>query len=166
MQETKHNSKNNSWAAAILVILFAAIAVAIISRLDTRSDNTTMIAFEQLATKFSDHVTAAHWKWKAEQPTSMIMLVHYNKEGREINRSPVKLSYLGWPMAEDSEEGCEKIWSYMIAEPMRVDGFRVHADYYKDTDDDATVSWCRYRLSSGEYFDYFPTTGKVIKSID
>ena len=100
MQDIKNKTNNNSWAAALLIILFAAVAVAVISRLETRSDNTTMIAFEQLATKFSDHVTAAHWKWKAEQPTSMIMLVHYNKEGREINRSPVKLSYLGWLMTQ------------------------------------------------------------------
>ena len=92
---------------------------------------------------------------------TMVMLIHYNESGKETNRTPVRMNHNGWPTAELSSEGCEKIWTSLVATPLRVDGFKIHADYYAELEDNENNYWCRYSLSSGVYFDYFPASGTV-----
>lgn len=143
-----------------IVMAFAIALILVINLLNTPEDDLTSAQFTQLSKTFSEHVSSAHWKWRAGPHTSMIMLIHYDDNGKEVNRSPIRMNADGWPTGEFSAQGCKKIWSSLLARPMRVDGYKVIPRLYDETDeDDETNYWCRYSLSSGSYFDYYPATG-------
>lgn len=147
----------------VMVVVSFAIALGIlINYFHTDESDTTELAFTQKVNTFKNHVSTAHWQWKVQQPSSMIMLVHYNKAGKEINRKPVRMNHNGWPAADYSDEGCEKVWTSLVAAPLMVDGFRVHSRYYvTDSERGDSKYGCRYSLSSGAFFDYFPETGET-----
>ncbi|BCO17376.1 hypothetical protein KUC3_02330 [Alteromonas sp. KC3] len=150
----------NIMKASIAAIFAIALGV-LINVFNTDESNTTDNAFLSSASTFRDHVISSHWQWRVQQPTTMIMLIHYDKAGKEINRKPVRMNHNGWPTAALTDEGCEKVWTGLVASPLNVDGFKVHARYYSDTDDSEDNYWCRYSLSSGAYFDYYPASGKT-----
>ena len=49
--------------------------------------------------------------------------------------------------------------------PMDIDGFKVFAEYYDGLklSNNALDSVCRYRLSTGPYFEYKVFSGQVLK---
>ena len=152
----------------VMVVLgFAIILGILINYFHTEENDTTEQAFTQKVNTFKNHVSTAHWQWKVQQPTSMIMLVHYNKAGKETNRKPVRMNHNGWPAADHSDEGCEKVWTSLVAAPLMIDGFRVHSRFYtiesenNDSKSDNIRYGCRYSLSSGAFFEYFPETGNT-----
>ena len=151
---------SNLFKAAIAVIFAISLGVTI-SFLHTDEQDTTIIAFELNLDTFKRHVASSHWQWRVREPTTMIMLIHYNESGKETNRTPVRMNHKGWPAAELSSAGCEKIWTSLVAEPLRVDGFKVHANYYAELAKNEDNYWCRFSLSSGLHFDYFPASGTV-----
>jgi len=97
----------------------------------------------------------------------MIMLIHFDDTGSEIDRKPVRMNHKGWPSAQDSDEGCATVWTSLVGSPLRVDGFNVKARFYSTASNDEAVRrndseyWCRYSISKGSEFDYFPGLGKV-----
>jgi hypothetical protein len=144
----------------VIVIVFAGSLIFVINNINTPEEDQTSEQFTVLANVFREHVSSAHWKWRAGKHTSMIMLIHYDKSGKEVNRSPVKINANGWPTGEFTADGCKDIWDALLARPMRVDGFKVIPRLYDETTaKDQSNYWCRYSLSSGSYFDYFPATG-------
>ena len=96
----------------------------------------------------------------------MIMLVHYDNEGKEVGRRPVRMAHFGWPKVEPSSESCLQLWEQLLNTPTRVEGFRVLGDYYaSDNEGEQTPNArCRYRVSTGPYFDYSIYTGIVQQS--
>lgn len=146
----------------MVVVGFAIVLGVLINYFHTDESDTTEQAFTQKVNTFKNHVSTAHWQWKVQQPSSMIMLVHYNEAGKEINRKPVRMNHSGWPAIDHSDEGCEKVWTSLVAAPLMVDGFRVHSRYYViNSESDDSQYGCRYSLSSGAFFDYFPETGET-----
>lgn len=144
----------------LIVIVFASTLIVVINNINTPEQDQTTEQFTVLSTIFREHVSSAHWKWRAGPGSSMIMLIHYDNNGKEVNRSPVKINVNGWPTGEFSAQGCKKIWDALLARPMQVDGFKVIPQLYDETTaEDQSNYWCRYSLSSGAYFDYFPDTG-------
>ncbi|WP_394223391.1 hypothetical protein [Alteromonas gracilis] len=166
----KKINENTSTSANVLKAAIAAVFAVVlgiaINFLHTDEKDTTTSAFTANLETFKGHVTSSHWQWRVRQPTTMIMLIHYDKTGKETNRTPVRMNHNGWPTADLSNEGCEKIWTSLVGGPLRVDGFKVHANYYAELDDDEDNYWCRYGLSRGAYFDYFPASGFVTNLSD
>ncbi len=150
---------------ASIAIVFAVVLGVLINSLHFEESDTTGEAFADIAETFKNHVASSHWQWRVQQPTNMIILIHYDSEGNEVNRKPVRMNHNGWPTGDRTEEGCEKIWTVMVAEPLRVDGFRVLTRYYSEPKDSNENYWCRYSLSSGSYFDYYPATGNTTEVI-
>ncbi|MEE3223150.1 MAG: hypothetical protein VX295_10200, partial [Pseudomonadota bacterium] len=106
----KKPSTSNVFKAAISAIFAITLGVTI-NFLHTDEKDTTTIAFALNLDTFKRHVVSSHWQWRVRQPTTMIMLIHYNESGKETNRTPVRMNHNGWPTAELSSEGCEKIWT-------------------------------------------------------
>jgi hypothetical protein len=77
------------------------------------------------------------------------------------------MSHLGWPKAEPTSQGCAEIWNMVLNIPMDIDGFKVFAEYYDGLklSNNALDSICRYRLSTGRYFDYKVFSGLVLQVI-
>jgi hypothetical protein len=141
------------------------------------SDNTPdvqRLSFEQLAERLNTSIHHAHWQWQAEGRPDIVMLVSYaNKLGQDdklvaIDSRPIIMNNLGWPLAEPSAQGCEAIWDMVLDAPMDVDGFKVIAEYYDGGKLTANKldSYCRYRLSTGSFFEYKIQSGQVSKVKD
>jgi hypothetical protein len=99
------------------------------------------------------------------------MLITYsNKLGDnnrlvETDRKPIFMSRLGWPKAESTSDGCADIWNMVLNMPMDIDGFKIFAEYYDGLklSNNVQDSVCRYRLSTGPYFEYKVYLGQVLK---
>lgn len=148
----------------MVVAVFVSLMMAFISYFYRSEPNFQDALLQQLGNRMQSGAVTAHWQWQAEGRPEMIMLVHYNKEGREIGRSPVRISYTGLPAVRPSSEGCEKLWASLLNQPMTLDGFQVKGEYYRGAllDKDPVNSRCRFRLSRGTYFDYYIYRGEVV----
>ena len=154
-----------------VVVVFVSLMLGFILFLNDGSTNVRRLALENLAEQFSTSVSNAHWQWQGEGRPEIVMLVSYaNKLGDdktlvETGRKPVFMNHLGWPKAEPSAKGCSEIWNMVLNIPMEVNGFKVIGEYYDGTKltDNPLDSTCRYRLSTGPYFEYKVHSGQVLK---
>ncbi|NVK54264.1 MAG: hypothetical protein HWE26_01510 [Alteromonadaceae bacterium] len=150
----------------LVVVVFVALMGAGIWYVYESEPDIEAEMMQNYAQQFTSSATNAHWQWQAQGRPEMIMLVHYNEEGKEVGRRPVRMAHFGWPKVEPSSASCLQLWEQLLNIPSRVDGFRVLADYYdSDSDEaDSLSTRCRYRVSTGPYFDYFIYTGEVQQS--
>ncbi|GGW84060.1 hypothetical protein [Alteromonas halophila] len=146
-----------------IVVIFASVMVGFISYFYQSEPNVQDRLLRSLGDKLESEVVRAHWQWQAQGRPETIMLVHYNDEGAEVGRSPVRFTMNGMPAVKPGSEGCQKLWSSLLSSPMRIDGFLVRAEYYRGTllDNDPVNARCRFRLSRGTHFDYFIYNGAV-----
>jgi hypothetical protein len=153
-----------------VVMVFVGLMVAFIVYLNDGSTNLKRIALESLAEQFSTSVSNSHWQWQGEGRPQIVMLITYADKLGENNtlvetaKRPIFMSHLGWPKAEPTSEGCADIWNMMLNIPMDIDGFKVFAEYYDGLKlANPLDSVCRYRLSTGPYFEYKVFSGQVLK---
>ncbi|MBU3020636.1 hypothetical protein [Aestuariibacter sp. A3R04] len=162
-QNSANEEQRKQYIGIVSIIVFALLMGMLIVHLYEEEPNLKKQLLGQFGKKLEDSAISAHWQWRAEGNPEMIMLVHYNLAGKETDRRPVRMGLNGWPKVERTSEGCKKLWQMLLNQPMEVDGFRVHGEYYRaDHEDDETDNaYCRYRLSAGDYFDYAVSTGDV-----
>lgn len=154
-----------------VVVVFVSLMLGFIVYLNDGSSNIRRVALENLAEQFSTSVSNSHWQWQGEGRPQIVMLITYaNKLGEnntlvEKDRKPIFMSHLGWPKAEPTSKGCAEIWDMVLNIPMDIDGFKVFAEYYDGLKltNNALDSVCRYRLSTGPYFEYKVFSGQVLK---
>lgn len=161
----KKYKKSVSQRQGLLMVGVIIAFIAFISVLATtfKSDETdiTLKAFKKRMMQFEHRIISSHWQWKVQQPSSMIMLRHYDRDGRETSRRPVPMNHHGWPGGEMTDNGCEKLWMALTGDELSVDGFKVHARFYSQNEEPDQTYWCRYSLSRGPQFDYFPASGET-----
>ena len=154
-----------------VVMVFVALMVRFIVYLNDGSSNLKRIALDNLAEQFSSSVSHSHWQWQSEGRPQIVMSSTYaNKLGKnntliETQSRPVSMSHLGWPKAEPTSEGCSDIWNMVLNIPMDIEGFKILAEYYDGIKltSNALDSVCRYRLSTGPYFEYKVFSGHVLR---
>ncbi|MGS2721194.1 hypothetical protein [Paraglaciecola aestuariivivens] len=154
-----------------VVIVFVSLMLGFLVYLNNETPNIKKLALENLAERFATGVSNAHWQWQGEgRPQIVVLITYANKLGNdktlvETNRRPIFMSHLGWPKAEPSAKGCADIWNMVLNVPMEIEGFKVFAEYFDGVklSDNALHSICRYRLSTGPYFEYSIYSGKVTK---
>lgn len=149
-----------------VVAVFTALMVGFIMYFYENEPDVKRVALATLADQFSTSATNAHWQWQAEGRPELILLVHYNIKGQETDRRPISMSEQGWPLMEKTSEGCGKLWEMVLNMPLSISGFRVYAEYYDgmQLSGNEVDSKCRYRLSTGPYFEYLVYTGQVNKT--
>jgi hypothetical protein len=154
-----------------VVVVFVTLMLGFILYLNDGSTNLRKLALENLAEQFSTSVSNAHWQWQGEGRPQIVMLITYaNKLGTdnklvETDRKPIFMTHLGWPKSESTSKGCADIWDMVLNIPMDIEGFKVFAEYYdgEKLTGNAVDSVCRYRLSTGPYFEYKVYSGQVLK---
>jgi hypothetical protein len=152
----------------VLVVL-VSLMLSFMVYLNDGSNNLRRLALENLAKQFSSSVSSSHWQWQGEGRPQIVMFITYgNKLGEnntlvEKDRNPIFMSRLGWPKATPTSEGCADIWNMVLNMPMDIDGFKIFAEYYDGVKltNEALDSVCRYRLSTGPYFEYKVFSGQV-----
>lgn len=162
-QKKANEEQRKLFIGIVSTLVFAVLMGTLIIYFYEEEPNLKKKILEQIGKKLEDSAISAHWQWRAEGNPEMIMLVHYNRAGKETDRRPVRMGLNGWPHVENTSEGCKKLWQMLLNQPMEVDGFRVLGEYFQADDDGETLNsaFCRYRLSAGDYFDYAFNTGDV-----
>lgn len=167
--QAAQESTSQLFGKIIVLIVFVTILASFVLYFNRSSPDMKYVAMENLQQRFSQSVTNSHWQWQAEGRPRMIVLVHYeaqpddNRQAVEKDRRPIEMGLNGYPKAAASTEGCAKLWQTILNVSMRVEGFKVFAEYYTDSDpkDDVDDAKCRYRLSVGPYFEYRLANGQV-----
>ena len=168
-QEAGQESTGILYGKIIVLIVFVALMTSFVFYFNKTEPDIKYLALENLQQRFAQSVTNSHWQWQAEGRPGMIVLVHYetnpdeNKLPVEKDRRPIQMSLKGYPIAESNAQGCAKIWQMILNMPLTIDGFKVYAEYFADTDTSDTIddSKCRYRLSVGPNFEYQLAQGQV-----
>ncbi len=153
----------NTSVNVTIIIGFALVLMSLIVLLNRPEPDFKEDTLARLATKFERSAVSSYYQWKAENEPEMIMFVHYNAAGKETDRRAVRIARNGWPKVNPTSEGCEDLWRMLLNVPMIIDGFRVFGEFFpgKLSDDEVISARCRFRLSSGPYFDYFIDSGRV-----
>ena len=154
-----------------VVVVFVSLILSFITYLNDTSANIRRQALENLAKQFSNSVTNAHWQWQAEGRPEIVMLLTYgntlgeNNTLIETGTKPMFMNHQGWPKAQSTSEGCADIWNMVLNMSMDRDGFKIFVEYYDGLAlyNNAQESVCRYRLSTGSYFEYKIFSGQVSK---
>ncbi|MCF2947367.1 hypothetical protein L0668_04555 [Paraglaciecola aquimarina] len=172
LKQQATEERNRSFFINIIVVMvFVGLMLGFILYLNNNSPDLRRLTLEKLAEGFNTSVHNAHWQWQAEGRPQIVMLVSYaNKLGDDnklvaTQRRPIFMSYEGWPKSTQDSAGCEEIWNMVLDVPMEIDGFRVIAEYYQGEKLTGNMqdSVCRYRLSTGPYFEYKLRLGQVLK---
>ena len=74
----KISSTANLIKAAVAILFAISLGVAV-NVLHTGEEDTTTTAFATQLDTFKRHVVSSHWQWRVRQPTTMIMLIHYDE---------------------------------------------------------------------------------------
>ena len=159
------NEQRKMFLGIISTLVFAILMGSFIVYFYESEPNLKGQILFRFGDKLEDSAVSAHWQWQAEGRPERILLVHYNSEGKETDRRPVVMGVTGWPGVKHTDDGCRKLWQRVLNKPMEVDGFRVRGDFYEgDTDTESgepVNAYCRFGLSSGDYFDYAIYRGDV-----
>lgn len=149
----------------IIVTLFALLMAFFIWYLNDSEDDLKKVSLDLLADEMAEAVVGAKWQWEAEGRPARILQIRYNSVGKEVDRRPIAMSHIGWPRVEPTSDGCAGLWKSVLNVPMEVQSFKVYGEYFDGVSltGNALDSTCRFRLSTGPYFEYRIYTGQVIK---
>lgn len=150
----------------IIALIFTAFMSTFVWYMSRSQSDVSKLAMRTAANTFSTSAINTHWKWRIEGSPQRVILIEYNRAGKETDRRPITMSNLGWPRVEPNTEGCQQQWLQMLGMPMELQGFKVEAQYYDGRLNSGKIldSYCRYNIKSGSYFDYKIFTGRVSKS--
>ncbi|MFC3095281.1 hypothetical protein DRW07_15605 [Alteromonas sediminis] len=162
-QDVADNSNKALLINIVVVVLFVSLMGLFIKSYMESEPDLNAAVLEGFARQFETASSNAHWRWQASGRPERIMLLHFDAQGNEKDRSAVRMAHFGRPWVEQSSDGCAKLWLTLLNVPAMVNGFRVIAEYYPNRDDSQpeALGVCRYRLSRGAYFDYAIDTGDV-----
>lgn len=153
-----------------VVLLFVGLMLSYIIYFNESKPNLKLVRFETFAESFKTSVQKAHVQWQAEGQPDIVILSTFtprlddNESLVETDKHPIFMSIAGWPKAEFSGLGCERIWDMVLNTPLSIKGFKVIAEYYDGVNlsGNSVDSRCRFRLSGGAYFEYKVHTGEVL----
>ncbi|KXI30107.1 hypothetical protein [Paraglaciecola hydrolytica] len=154
-----------------VVVIFVSLMLSFIVYFEQGRPNLKRLTLENLAESFATSVNNAHWQWQREGRPPIVILSTYaprlddQKTLVETDKRPVFMASNGWPKAEPTGKGCEQIWNMVLNLPMEIEGFRVIAEYYDGVklSGNAQDSRCRFRLSTGPYFEFKVASGEVLR---
>lgn len=146
----------------ILVVIIIAIAMVAAIMYFYRSEPDYQRQTMRLyASTYINNVRLANANWQVEGKPLRVMLVQYDNTGQAGERYPVVMGKSGWPSPQGEQAGCEKLWRGLIGTPLNIENFKVMADYIRPNSDSNKQGICRYRLSTGPYFEYDPNSGRL-----
>jgi uncharacterized membrane protein len=172
-KDIAENNQSKLMGNIVVVAVFLTAMASAITYFNNSEPSLKAQIMDTLAEQFKRNALSAHWQWQAEGRPRMIMLVQYEAASEDSNdvvkergRQPLRMAANGWPHVDNNSESCEALWQSILYVPAEVDGFRVIGEYFEDGVDNNgdTVRRCRFRVSTGTYFDYYVNSGRVIKN--
>ena len=84
MKKRQDNLRSTAFKL-LTVVVFVGVLVFFINNLYTGEPDTTLTEFSKQAQKFERHTISSHYQWRVRQPTSMIMLIHFDDTGNCVD---------------------------------------------------------------------------------
>ena len=143
----------------VVIVLFSLLITIFIQHFISQQNHISQAGFERLADNFLSKANVVRSQWLMEKKPKTVLLSimgSSEKESVTVNRN-------GWlDINEDSERlACQKIWQLALDIPMEFMKSPVSAVEINLNEQQGRV--CRYSIDSGQYFEYYRLTGKVVK---
>ena len=163
-QQAVSDKKEKSLAEQIIVVLLFSLMMAwFIAFFFKQEQQITETGFKTLASTFSAKLVSVRSQWLMDLKPDAVkvksLAVQFEDSTQEVIVTPVNSK--GWVDVEQASLGCEKIWSLVMDMPLSFMKSPISVIEIKKTAS-GKQKLCRYSISSGDYFEYYPTTGKVI----
>ena len=160
----------------IIIVVIALLMTSFIYYYFKQGQQLALLGFDNVASKFSAQLTAIRAQWYMDnQPKRLII---QNNHGKAIS---VAVNQRGWVDFSSEQHNCEKIWQAVMdapliymKEPIIVLTITDKNEQQQQNEKEknkqenqqlakqVNVS-CQYGLSTGQYFEYQLSTGKVGK---
>jgi len=115
--------------------------------------NSLLVAITQ---QFATKVNLVHSAWLTSSQPQVVKLRQLSGKGSQL----VPVNTQGWVDVKGSNQKCQRIWQHVLIMPLLVANTEVVVlDINVEPASGKYI--CRYQLTSGEFFDYYPKNGKV-----
>jgi len=141
----------------IIVLMVAALMASFVYYFFKEEAEITQVGFSSLASRFASQVTAIKAQWYMDKQPNMVYVKTANLDDEPLL---IKVNKNGWVQPVENDNACKAIWQWVMQTPLFF--MKQPISVYSVTDNiNSSVSHCRYSLPSGEFFEYWPKTGKV-----
>ena len=104
-----------------------------------------------IANQFSTQVQAVRGQWLMDGQPNIVKQKETNGDV-----SLVSVNQNGWP----DSKNCQQLWQIVLQVPMQIMNQPISVIELQHTDN-KSEKVCRYRLASGQFFDYLPLSGQI-----
>jgi type II secretory pathway pseudopilin PulG len=149
--------KKKSLTEFIIVIVIIGILMKLFIDLffeqRAKVTNSLLIGIIQ---QFTTKVNLVHSAWLTSGQANNVKINQLS--GHTSQWVPVNAK--GWVDVSDSNLRCQRIWQHVLMMPMLVTNTKVVA-LEINVEPTSDNNSCRYQLTTGEFFNYYPKSGKV-----
>ncbi|GLX77867.1 hypothetical protein tinsulaeT_12070 [Thalassotalea insulae] len=157
--QSEANKRERSLGENVMVVMLVALLMSVfLYYFFQQEKNISQAGFNIAATNFSSKVTAIRAQWFMEHQPAILTIKE--QDGGQLK---VVLNNKGWIDFGDVADNCRKIWQVLISQELKFINQTVAVIDVVNTEN-PLFDACRYRLPSGEYFDYFSNTGRVVSA--
>lgn len=136
----------------VIITLVAGLMAIFIYYAFRQESQITQVGFETLTNAFSSKVTAIRAQWFMENQPNVVVV-----KDKSLR---IKVNRKGWVDYSPASGHCVSTWQAVMQPELKFMNQIVSAIEIKK-DQHQVIFYCRYQLSSGQYFDYYPSTGTV-----
>ena len=162
--------KGKSVAENLIIIVMVGLLMAtFIYYFLKQEDHVSRIGFDSVAQTFSARLNGIHAQWFMDKKPRWVILRESIVLNGELQNKKVEVNTAGWVDVSlvnivGNQNNCQIIWQQVLAIPMVYIKQPVSAVMLNININDEQKKkshLCRYGLPTGEYFDYYPSNGKV-----
>lgn len=153
--------KEKSLTEVLLVItLVGLLMTAFIYYFFKHQGQVTHTGFQSLANVFSARVNGFHAQWFMEKQPKFIFVNSYGSPENSDKKMSIPMNDNGWIDTDETALYCQKIWQFVIEAPLVYMNEPISAVRIEEKGN-SVAHYCRYGLTTGEFFTYHSLTGKV-----
>ncbi len=156
-QQSDANSREKSLGENVMIIaLIALLMGSFIYYFLKQEQQITNVGFNTVASNFAAKVTALRAQWFMDNQPDVMVIKEQNGA-----RYSIRLNANGWVDFIDDIDNCRKVWQAVISDDLTFMNRPVAVIEIKN-EQNRLKNACRFSLPTGESFDYFFESGKVI----
>jgi hypothetical protein len=164
--------REKSLAEQVITILMFAIFMGVFIHYFFKNEQElTSTGFASLSGNFISRLSVIRSQWYMQSRQQVLWLQETDGAGNKLVKRKVTVNREGWVDSTQAALGCQHIWQMVMNAPLvfmkqPIAAIELqHNENYAETKAGKQLAGkvCRYAIPAGQYFDYAPTTGKVLK---
>ena len=153
--------REKSLAEQIVIIALLGLMMASFWYYFVRQEESISKAgFGVIANQFFSQVSTIRGQWYMDKNPKEVWLKERDDQG---GKRKVTVNQQGWVDSRQEIGSCAEIWQMVMNTPLVFMNKPIAAIEVHDNGDHR-LRYCRFVVSSGEYFQYIPQSGEVIKN--